>query len=91
MNKKKKAPLEKLEQYREDIKEIKLQIECRKKEIEEDVEWVSNNWMKILFREACKQVKKEEKAKIEESQNKEENEKKWSNFALDRKMNLLYG
>jgi len=76
MNKKKKAPLEKLEQYQVDIKEINLQIECRKKEIEEDVEWVSNNWMKILFREACEQVKKEEKAKIKESQNKEENKKK---------------
>lgn len=70
MNKKKKAPLEKLEQYRKEHEEVNLLIDNRRNEIEKDIDWVAENWMSILFKDICTKVKEEEKAKKEEEEKK---------------------
>jgi len=44
-----------------------LELEKRKKEIEEDIDWVCCDWLKIVLRQVCKKVKEEGKTKIEES------------------------
>lgn len=66
MNKKRRAPLEKLEQYRTDISELNVLIENRRNEIENDLDWVTGNWMSIIFKDVCTKVKEEERAKKEE-------------------------